>query len=245
MGQGLVIDVPDSFDLFLTSDWHCGDDFCDYRGLSEMLNRVKKTKNSHLILGGDQMECEPPMYHDGGRSSHSPIDLQIIRTSNALKGVAGQIDLLYQGNHGAKRTVPRVGIDPDLLLAHFLGVMYSRVPTVVQYRTSKGIVRVCGGHGKSGAANSINELHKMRRIYPSNDIYHLGHTHCLYAEPVGSIDFDKNGDEFWSPTWLCRTGSMLRYAGYARYGMMEPKPNGYLVAKIRKGGVDGIEVVKS
>lgn len=89
------------------------------------------------------------------------------------------------------------------------------------------------------------ELEKLRTIYPHCDIYHEGHTHCLYAEQAGALEYDASGREHWSPHWLCRTGSFLRYGEYARYGILRPKPTGYLVAKIRKAEVKEIEVVKA
>lgn len=245
MSKGLVVQVPDSFDLFLMSDLHAGSEACDYDGLREAIARCKSSRNARMILGGDQMEMTPPGHHDGGRNSDSDPDHQIIRTAKALEPIKGKIDLIYSGNHGKHRFMAKVGIDPDLLLASMLDAQYSTVPTVVRYVTSKGHLKVCGGHGKSGGRNWQAELERMQAIYPNCNLYHLGHTHDLAAEQAGALEYDKHGDEYWSPSWLCRTGSFLKYAEYARYGFMKPKPTGYLIAKIRAGRIESVEAVKA
>lgn len=209
-----------------------------------MVEKISHTKGSKAIFGGDHMEVTPPGHHDGGRNSDSYIDGQIIRTSEALKSIAHKIDLAYSGNHGKNRLM-NVGIDPDLIMFSSLKVAYTTVPTVVQYVMPSGTLKVCGGHGKTVADNPVKELRRLREIYPECSIYHLGHDHSLFAEPDGSLKYDTNGDEYWDPTWLCRTGSFLRYSDYARYGLFRPKPTGYLVAHIRKAKIQAIEVVKS
>jgi hypothetical protein len=244
ISKGLVIQAPDNFDLFLTSDWHAGSESCDYKGLKSMVDRLKSTRNARAIFGGDQMECTPPGHHDGGRNSDSFIDAQIIRTTQALDPIKSKIDVIYGGKHGKGRLVG-VQVDPDLIVASTLQVAYSTVPTVVQYVCPSGTVKVCGGHGRAGGENSMKELRKLREIYPDCAIYHLGHDHNLFAEPDGSLRYDSTGEEYWDPSWMCRTGSFLKYSDYARYGIMRPKPTGYLIAHIRKGKVDSIEVVKA
>jgi len=243
INKGLVIRAPDNFDLFKSSDWHAGSESCYYQGLKEMVDAIHDDKRARGIFGGDQMEITPPGRHDGGRNSDSFIDGQLIRTGKALEPIKEKIDLIYGGNHGKPR-LTSVGIDPDLLLASSLGVAYSPVPTVVRYVMPSGILKVCGGHGKNASQDSLRELRRLREIYPNCDIYHLGHDHSLFAEPDGAMEYDENGDEFWSPAWMCRTGSFLRYGDYARYGLMRPKPTGYLIAHIRKAKVASIEVVK-
>lgn len=244
IAQGLVLEAKSDFDLYLTSDWHCGQECCDYAGLGDMVKSIDSNPKARVLIGGDVMEVTPPGHHDGGRNSDSYIDGQIIRTSNALAGIAKKIDLVIGGNHGKAR-LAKVGIDPDLLLSHNIKCDYSTVPRVVLYKTPVGTIKVCIGHGRSGGQNSMTELKKMRQVYPNCDIYCLGHDHSLFAEPDGSIEYTEEGEEYWSPVWLCRSGSFLTYAEYARYGFYAPKPTGYLIARIREGKVKAIDVVKA
>jgi hypothetical protein len=244
LGRGLVVEAPPKFNLYLTSDWHCGQEACAYRELADMVRRIESDPTARVIIGGDQMEMTPPGYHDGGRDSTCYPDQQIIRTSEALRSIQRKIDLLYLGNHGLHRFV-NSQIDPDLLLAYSLGVRYAPVPTVIQYRSKAGVVKIAGGHGRSGAQNSLLELNKLQTIFPGCDLYHLGHTHDLYAEQAGAMVFDEEGRERWAGTWMCRTGSFLKYPKYARQAMFKPKPIGYLVARIEGGKVANVEVVKA
>lgn len=244
LGRGVVVSAPDNFDLYLTSDWHCGSNVCDYKGLHSMISQVQETRSARMIIGGDQMEMTPPLHHDGGRESTCYPDEQIIRTSDALKKCADRIDLIYSGNHGRAR-LSSVHVDPDLILAYTLGANYSTVPTVVQYRTPSGVIKIAGGHGKAGGKNGLLEVERLRNIFPGCDLYHLGHNHQLFAEQAGAMEFDEDGYEHWSGTWFCRTGSFMKYAHYARFAVMAPQPTGWLVAKIRKGKIADVEVVKA
>lgn len=245
LGKGLVVEAPADFDLFLTSDWHCGSNVCDYAGLRAMIQRALATPNARMIIGGDQMEMTPPGHHDGGRDSTCYPDQQIIRTVEGLKPIKDRLDLVYGGNHGRSRFLQQSQIDPDLILSYSLGVKYAVCPTVVQYRTPKGVVKVAGGHGKSGAQNSLLEIRKLANIFSGCDLYHLGHDHNLFAQQEGGMEYDAEGDEHWTSTWYCRTGSFLRYAQYARFAFYQPKPTGYLIANIRGGAIRTVEVVKS
>jgi hypothetical protein len=243
VNEGVVIKAPADFDLYLTSDWHAGHEDCYYRGLHELIEEVGSNDSARIILGGDQMEMTPAGHHDGGRNSDSYIDGQIIRTTDACKPIADKIDMIYGGNHGKAR-LTKVGIDPDLIMASMLGAHYSPVPKVVIYRTPVGDIKICGAHGKSGGQNSMPELRRMKEVYPGCQLYHAGHTHDLYAEHDGSLVYDKNGKESWEPVWMCRTGSMLGYAEYARYAMYRPKPIGYLIVKVRGGRIDRVSTEK-
>ena len=235
--------VPYNVNLYLTSDWHCGAETCDYDALRALIRDVKSDPQARIILGGDQMEMTPPGHHDGLRHSDSDLDHQIIRTIAALKDISNKILIIYQGNHGAKRFE---ALDPDLILASVLKVPYSTVPTVVRlvFKDERSL-KICGGHGKSGGKNSDLELEKLTEIYTNCDVYHLGHNHDLYAKEIGSLEYDDEGKERWVNKWICRTGSMLLYAAYSRYAVMKPRPTGYLIVKIRKGSIRSIEAVKS
>lgn len=245
LGHGRTITAKPDFDLYLTSDWHAGSEVCDFRGLRSMTERVEADPNARMIIGGDQMEMTPPDKHDGGRHSVCYPDQQIIRTAEGLQAIKKRIDLIYAGNHGRARFLRQSQIDPDLLLAYTLSVPYSIVPTVVQYKTPQGTIKICGGHGKSGAQNYRLELERLQAIFPGCNLYHLGHTHDLVADQQGAMVFDDLAREHWSPTWMCRTGSFLRYAEYARFGIMKPKPTGYLVAQIRGGKIKDVVVNKT
>lgn len=243
MDKGLVLTAKKDFDLYLASDFHAGNESCYYAGLKQMVDDIRDNPIARAIFEGDLMEITPPGHHDGGRNSDSYIDGQIIRTQNALAPIKHKIDLVIGGNHGKPR-LSGVGIDPDLILCATLGVPYSTVPKVTQYITPKGRVKVCNGHGKAVSQNALAEVRKLRTIYPNCQLYSLGHDHSLIAEHDGAMEYDDEGNEHWSPVWLCRSGSFLRYAEYARYGMYAPKATGYLIARIRGGKIVAVDPIK-
>lgn len=243
MDKGLVLKAKKDFDLYLASDFHAGNESCYYKGLKEMVDAIAANPIGRAIFEGDLMEITPPGHHDGGRNSDSYIDGQIIRTRAALEPIKGKIDLIVGGNHGKPR-LAGVSIDPDLILCSTLGIPYSTVPKVTQYVTQAGRVKVCTGHGKAVSQNALAEVRKLRTIYPNCNLYSLGHDHSLIAEHDGAMEYDDEGNEHWSPVWLCRSGSFLRYAEYARYGMYAPKATGYLIARIRGGKIVQVDPVK-
>lgn len=243
LGQSLILKAPLDFDLYLTSDWHCGHEACYYDGLKDLVKEVRKDKRARMRIGGDQMEMTPPGHHDGGRNSDSYIDGQIIRTTKAIEPIKNKIDIIFSGNHGKQR-LAKVGIDPDLIMSSMLNTHYAVAPMVTQYVTARGTIKIAQGHGKTAAQDSLRELRRMREIYPNCDLYALGHDHSLIAEQDGAMEYNEKGEEHWSPAWMCRTGSFLRYAEYARYGMYRPKPTGFLIAHVRKGVIRSIEQVK-
>ena len=242
--QCLIYEAPADFDLFLSSDHHYGHEDCHYEGLRTLVDMVGDTPNARLILGGDQCEITPQGYHDGGRNSDRHIDEQIVGYSRLFRPVAGKIDLMLAGNHGKKRLV-KAGIDPDLIIAGNLEAPYSAVPKVVRYKTPRGSFQVCVGHGNSGAQNSLLDLQRLQRGYPGCELYNLGHDHNLFAERAGAMIYDEKGREQWDGTWLCRSGSMSRFPEYARYALYQPKPTGFLVARVRGGQIVTVEVVKT
>ena len=195
--QSVVVRCKADVDLYLTSDWHAGSLWCDYTGLAQMVKDVKNNKFAKMIIGGDLTECTPPGHHDGGRDSDSDIDKQIIRTARGLKPIRDKIVLMYAGNHGGARTIAKSGMDPDLLISEILDVPYKVVPSVVQFQSRKGNVRVCGGHGKSTAKNHLLELERLWKVYPNCQLYHLGHDHSLTAEQAGALEYDECGAEHW------------------------------------------------
>jgi len=238
-------DLPEDVDLYLTGDWHAGAESCYYAGIRLLANEIESNPLARAIHLGDLMEVQPLDYQDGGRNSDSYIDGQIIRTTHGLQQIRDKLLLTVSGNHGKKR-LALAGIDPDLIVSSMLGVRYATVPKVAVLKCGGAPIRVCVGHGKAGGkGDGMPELQHLRNVYPGCAIYALGHNHRLYAKPDGAMRVDDDGKEHWSPSWLCRTGSMLLYAEYARYSIYPPQPVGYLVGVIRGGVLQNVEERKT
>ena len=245
LNEHVTVKIPDDIDLYLASDLHCGSESSYYKGIENLVAEVAANDKARLILGGDQMEIQPLNYQDCGRTSDSFIDMQIVKTTKGLTPVADKLLMIASGNHGKAR-LAAVGIDPDLLVASQLNVPYATVPKVIVLKPGrKKAIKVCVGHGASGGmGDGMPELRRFQNVFPGCDIYALGHNHRLYAQDFGALTVDDTGKERWHPSWLCRTGSYLLYAEYARYKMYQPQPVGHLIARIRDGILEDVDVIK-
>ncbi len=235
LGKGLVLEVNSDFDLYLWSDIHVGAMEFNIELFKNSINHLKKNKMGRVILAGDLIEGIPRGYKISERGQYSTPDFQIEEFQRLIKPVQDRVDIIYKGNHNTESRGE--SIDSDFIIAQMLNVPYKTVPTVVQYLTKKGVIKVCGGHGKSGAVNPDLELERLAKIFPDNHIYHLGHTHHLYAKQTGALRYDEQGKEQWVERWISRTGNFLNYAEYARYSFYTPQRSGFPIFKVRNGQI--------
>lgn len=235
INKGIVVEAPKDFDLYVLSDLHCGAAECNYELLRAMIKEIKGNRKARVILGGDVIEAIPRGYKIDERGQDVPPDAQVVITSKYLKPIAPKIICSFKGNHNTNARGE--SMDSDFLLAELLKVPYKTVPGVVQFKTPKGVVKVAGGHGKSGAKNGDIELEKLRNIFPNCSAYFLGHTHMLYAKHVGALKYDEGGNEHWDSSWFARTGNCLNYAEYARYSFYSPQRSGCVMFEIRNGQI--------
>lgn len=242
--RGIVRSHPyANFNWYFWSDQHFGAMECNYNLATRIVDTIKRDKTSLVTLGGDIIDAIPRGYKIDDRGQHCTPDLQIARTVNELKPIANKIVCLYKGNHNINARGESV--DSDFLIAQGLGVPYKTVPTVVQVKTPRGVIKAAGGHGKSGAKNGDTELEQVRSIFPNCHIYHLGHNHQLYVKRSGALVYDSKGKEAWDESWMLRTGNCLNYAEYARYSMYRPQRSGLIKMVVRNGRVvEGVVVTE-
>jgi predicted phosphodiesterase len=236
--QGICLNHKHSkFNLYFISDLHCGATECNYELLDKAIDMIKGDKTSLLIIGGDTIEAIPRGYKINEEGQHCSIDAQIARTARALKPLSDKTIVMFKGNHNSKSRGESV--DSDLMIAEIMGVPYKTVPTVIQIKTPKGLIKLAGAHGKSTNKNNDLELEQLRKIYPGCQMYFLGHTHALYCKQTGALVYDKQGNEDWDPVWLIRTGNFLNYAEYSRYELYAPQRSGFIQMQINNGLVTG------
>lgn len=245
MNQGVIHKHPyKNFNLYFWSDQHFGAVECNYELAKDIVDMIKKDKTSLVVLGGDTMEAIPKGYkYDDTRGQDVPPDVQILETAKHLEPVAKQVVCLFKGNHNIQ--MRGESIDSDLMLASSLKIKYKTVPTVIQVKVPNGVIKLAGGHGRSGAKNGDTELQTVRTIYPNCDIYFLGHNHQLYAKQIGAIKYDVDGNEEWDSSWFVRTGNCLSYAEYARYSFYNPQRSGCVRFSIKDGKIDedGVHII--
>ena len=235
LDQGLVLSAKKDFDLYIFSDIHVGAMEFNKVLFQDAVAHAHCNPKARVILSGDLIEGIPRGHKISERGQYSTPDFQIAEFIRLIDPIKHKIDLIYKGNHNPESRGE--SIDSDFVIAQQLKVPYKTVPTVIQYKTAVGAVRVCGGHGKSGAVNPDTELFKLSKIFPNNQIYHLGHTHHLYAKHMGTITFNAEGNEDWIDSWFVRSGNFLNYAEYARYSFYPPQRSGFPLMQIRNGKV--------
>lgn len=241
INKGIVCRVGKDCNVYLWSDQHFGSTECNYKLAEQVVDLIHKDKIGKVILGGDTLEAIPRNYKISERGQSTPPDFQVAETARRLRKIKDKILVLFKGNHNTQARGE--SMDSDYLLAELLDAPYKTVPTVVQLITPKGIVKLAGGHGHSGAKNGDNELNSLRKIFPDCQAYFLGHNHMLYAKQTGSLVHDIKGDEHWEEYWYIRTGNCLNYAEYARFAVYEPQRSGCIKVEIRDGKIqDCIEI---
>ena len=77
----------------------------------------------------------------------------------------------------------------------------------------------------------LDELKKMKDIYPSAQVYFLGHNHELKANFTKSMVINKQGEEQEAIKWYVRGGSFLGYDNYAREKHLLPSVTGCVIMK--------------
>lgn len=241
--KGIIVSVKPNFNLYFWSDQHFGANECNYELARNIVNLIKKDKHAYVILGGDLIEAIPRNYKISERGQSVTPDLQIAETSKQLKVISKKIVVLFKGNHNTQSRGESV--DSDFLIAQYLNCPYKTTPTVIQFKTTQGTIKVAGGHGKSSAKNGDLELELLRKIYPGCNIYFLGHNHMLYAKRMGALQYTSEGNEKWDESWLVRTGNCLNYPEYARYGILPPQRSGCIKFEIRNGKIkEGYDITE-
>lgn len=231
----LRIHSRSDFNVYFLSDLHCGAVECNYDFLAQAIRTISKDRHSLVVIGGDTIEAIPRGYKINEDGQHCPVDEQIAKTIRYLRPIAKQIVVMFKGNHNLKSRGETV--DTDFIIAEGLGVPYKTVPSMILIKTSKGIIRLAGGHGKLCNKDQDAELRRVREIFPHASVYFLGHTHALFAKPVGALVYTDDGVEKWDPAWFVRTGNFLNYAEYARYSFMPPQRSGFVQMSIKNGKV--------
>jgi len=150
----------------------------------------------------------------------------------AIDELIGEIDFMkdrtigcIQGNHywefeSGESSTQYIA---EALNSKWLGdVAYIRLKINFPKTHQSSMVDIVAAHGKAGGqlvGTSINQVEKLREIFPSADIYIMGHDHHKGAWPVSVLEVTNkshlNNDLIVKQKrqWLARSGSFL--AGYA------------------------------
>lgn len=242
------------------SDTHIDGASHDDKLFSEIINRVKKEKDTYLCLPGDLGDPDRPSIRSRRKIafadrpsvlSHEDIkDLAYIDKYLLPKfaPIADKVIAMLDGDHfiqfntGMTSTqyicerlkIPYIGERVGAVRLQFIG-------TIGNNRCAYNICMRHGVGGTGSAGNSVNALIKQNANFEGFDFYVGGHNHKLdiHAEQIVTPNFERK--KWQGRTVLyCRAGSCLSsvksgvntYAEKAEYA---PLPTGYIEHQIITG----------
>ena len=218
-----------SIKLLALSDLHIGDELCNLKLIKRVLEEVKNSDNTFIILNGDLMNnATKNSVSDVYSEKLTPME-QIIKLVELLEPIKDRILVIHPGNHEA-RTYKDDGIDIIQIVAKQLGIedRYSNGWWYLYLTLGMGekgrpvMYTITGVHGYGGGRKNggkINNLVEMGDKVIA-DIYIMGHTHTpiMTRNTIYTPDF-QHRTLVKRDKYYLMTNSFLEYGGYSEmYG---------------------------
>ena len=218
-----------SIKVLSLSDLHIGDELCNLKLIKRVLEEVKSSDNTFIILNGDLMNnATKNSVSDVYSEKLTPME-QIIKLVELLEPIKDRILVIHPGNHEA-RTYKDDGIDIIQIVAKQLGIedRYSNGWWYLYLTLGMGekgrpvMYTITGVHGYGGGRKNggkINNLVEMGDKVIA-DIYIMGHTHTpiMTRNTIYTPDF-QHRTLVKRDKYYLMTNSFLEYGGYGEmYG---------------------------
>lgn len=216
--------------LLCLSDFHIGDELCNLKLIRSVLEEVKNSDNTFIILNGDLIDNATrtsvgSVYQDNGLT---PMQ-QIVMLCDLLEGVKERILCISNGNHEL-RTMKSDGIDIVRIVARQLGIedrfspgwWYLYLSFGMSNKNREITYRITGIHGYGGGRKNggkINNLVEMSDKVIA-DLYVMGHTHTpIMTRNSIFMPDDQHKTLVKLEKYYLMTNSFLEYGGYGeQYG---------------------------
>ena len=218
-----------SIKVLSLSDLHIGDELCNLKLIKRVLEEVKNSDNTFIILNGDLMNnATKNSVSDVYSEKLTPME-QIIKLVELSEPIKDRILVIHPGNHEA-RTYKDDGIDIIQIVAKQLGIedRYSNGWWYLYLTLGMGekgrpvMYTITGVHGYGGGRKNggkINNLVEMGDKVIA-DIYIMGHTHTpiMTRNTIYTPDF-QHRTLVKRDKYYLMTNSFLEYGGYGEmYG---------------------------
>lgn len=217
--------------LWIAACLHIGARGHDRDSLTSYLDWAKKSK-ALVALIGDTFDCGTCIgtRHIGSvwESDESPRD-QIETGVRLFDPIRRQVILVTSGNH-EMRIENVSSISPSAIFAKRIRAKYERASSVIRWHGLK----IFASHGVTGSI--MTDLNKVMQAYEGVDGIVLGHVHELIHLPVRRYSVDGSGRVSERTVHLCRAGSFLRDAPYARFALHRPTEIGSIIFERRARG---------
>lgn len=210
--------------LLPLSDFHIGDSLCNIEAIKKVLEEVKTSDNTFVILNGDLINNATKnsvsnVYDD----KLTPME-QIIKLCDLLEPIKDKILVIHPGNHEG-RTYKEDGVDIIRIVARQLKIedRFSDSWWYLYLTLGHGekgrpvMYTITGVHGYGGGKKSggkINNLVEMSDKVVA-DIYIMGHTHTpIMTRNTIYIPDYQHRTLVKKDKYYIMTNSFLEYGGY-------------------------------
>lgn len=219
----------ESIKVLALSDFHIGDSLCNLKLIRSVLDEVKNSDNTFIILNGD-------LVNNATRTSVSDIYSEvlspmetIVKLCDLLEPIKDRILCITNGNHEL-RSMKTDGIDIMRIVARQLGIedRYAESWWYIYLTLGMGnkgrpiMYTITGTHGYGGGRKNggkINNLVEMSDKVIA-DIYVMGHTHTpiMTRNSIFVPDY-QHRSLVQKDKYYLMTNSFLEYGGYGeQYG---------------------------
>ena len=217
------------------SDMHIGDSLCNLKLIRSVLDEVKESDNTFIILNGDLMNNSiknsvSTVYDE----VLSPME-QITRLTDLLEPIKDRILVIHPGNH-EWRSYKEDGVDIVRLVARQLGIedrfsdgwWYLYLTLGMGNKGRPIMYTITGVHGYGGGrkhGGKINNLVEMSDKVIA-DVYVMGHTHTpiMTRNSIFMPDY-QHKTLVQKDKYYLMTNSFLEYGGYGEALGYTPSTN--------------------
>lgn len=225
VGKVPQFDFKEDVEVLPIGDMHIGHPQFDEQAFKKYIDYTNSNSNAYIALMGDELEAEIPS-HSGhwGYEQKMLLDEQLENFYKLIKPISDKKKILTKvsSTHtGWHRKL--TGHDIDKEIAEKIGTNYLGIGGYWNAKVGEKDYQFYQQHGASSSKYPQFEIAKAMDVYPTADIYLLGHTHQLDCHPYTKrVAF---GDkEFERTQWGIRTGAFVRDKDWAREILL-PKPN--------------------
>lgn len=244
--QTIKVSLPSDIkqaEIYIGSDWHIGDSFCDLDLIKSRIEYVREHDNCFMILNGDLMNnATKTSVSDSYAERIKPMD-QLNLAVELLEPIKNKIIAITSGNH-EDRTYIKEGIDLMQIVAQQLGIedRYSKTGALIFLKLGNQKSHHKKRHGED--AKSVQQLYTIYCIHGSGggrkegakairladmasiidaDVYVHSHTHLPMIMKQSSFRVDKQNQGVKQVNKLfINTAATLNYGGYGEKYEFKP-----------------------
>lgn len=217
--------------ILALSDMHIGDQLCNLKKIKEVLEEVKKSENTYIILNGDLINnATTSSVSNTYGEKMTPME-QIVTLCDLLEPIKDKILVISEGNH-ERRTEKEDGISIIGIVAKQLKIedkyangwwyLYLSLGLNERKKDRQMLYTLTGVHGYGGGrkyGGKINNLVEMSDKVIA-DVYVMGHTHTaiMTRNSIFVPDY-QHKTLVQKDKYYLMTNSFLEYGGYGeQYG---------------------------